>query len=271
MTITLLTDFGTADYFVASMKGVILSASPAAEMVDITHDIPAHDVESAAFVLEAASATFPEGTVHLAVVDPGVGSARRPLIVSGRHLFVGPDNGLLSFVYDRDPTAATFEVTAEHLFRHPVSRTFHGRDIFAPIAAALSLGVPPATLGRRIHDPVRLPPRVPERGPDGEISGRILHVDRFGNLVTSLPSATLPPGAPFRLRLGSQDIRRARSFYAEGPEGELFVIAGSAGYLEVSLMGASAAERLGVSRGDPLTLHPAEGGARPPMGPGGAA
>src|SRR5215207_9279919 len=168
--ITLLTDFGTADYFVGAVKGAILSVNPAAVIADITHEIPPQDIAAGAFTLLAAYKTFPAGTIHLTVVDPGVGSARRPIIVSaGEQFFVGPDNGLFSYIYDREPSHRAFHVTSDRYFRPEPSSTFHGRDIFAPIAAALSQGVATEEFGPEITDEVRLPSL--------EIPTRIIHID----------------------------------------------------------------------------------------------
>ena len=162
--ITLLTDFGTADYFVGAMKGVILSVNPDARIVDITHEIPPQDIAAAAFTLLAAYVAFPAQTIHLSVVDPGVGSARRPILVmAGEQFFVGPDNGIFSYVIDREPKALVFHVNNEEYFRDPVSATFHGRDIFAPVAGALSNGVKPEKLGAEIDDYVRLTPLAPDK------------------------------------------------------------------------------------------------------------
>src|SRR5215207_1942260 len=159
--ITLLTDFGTADYFVGAVKGAILSVNPAATIVDITHEIPPQDVAAGAFTLLATYKTFPAGTIHVAVVDPGVGSTRRPIIVSANEqFFVGPDNGLFTYIYDREPSPRTFHVTADRYFRPEPSTTFHGRDIFAPVAAALSNGVAPEEFGPEIDDEVRLAPSL---------------------------------------------------------------------------------------------------------------
>ncbi|HEU5459805.1 MAG TPA: SAM-dependent chlorinase/fluorinase [Pyrinomonadaceae bacterium] len=155
--ITLLTDFGTVDYFVGAVKGAILSVNPRVVIVDITHEIPPQDVEAAAFTLLASYQTFPLGTIHVAVVDPGVGSARRPIVVrAGKQFFVGPDNGIFTYIYDREPSHQVVHVTSEKYFRPSPSSTFHGRDIFAPVAAELSNGVKPEALGPRITDAVRL-------------------------------------------------------------------------------------------------------------------
>lgn len=240
--ITLLTDFGTADYFVGAMKGVILSINPQAVIVDVTHEIPAQDVAAGAFTLLAACDTFPSGTIHVAVVDPGVGSARRPVVVSaGNHLFVGPDNGIFTPIYEREPSYQAFHITATEYFRQPVSTTFHGRDIFAPIAAALSTGIDPAALGQRISDPVRF---------STSTQPQIIHIDRFGNLITNITRDKLPDRTG--LVVNGTVIRAFRSFFAEdvGAADEPFAIWGSAGFLEIAVNGRSAAQILRAKRGD---------------------
>jgi hypothetical protein len=239
--ITLLTDFGTADYFVGAMKGVILSINPQAVMVDITHDIPAQHVAAGAFTLLAAYDVFPEGTIHVAVVDPGVGSTRRPIVVSaGKHLFVGPDNGIFSYIYDRNPSFEAFHITAAKYFRQPVSNTFHGRDIFAPVAAALSTGVDPSSLGPRFSDPIQILKSV---------EPHIIHIDRFGNLITNITRDQFKDG--MRLVVNGKVISAHRSFFGEnvGEMDEPFAIWGSAGLLEIAVNGQSAAEVLGVEHG----------------------
>ena len=253
--VTLLTDFGTADYFVGAMKGVIISRAPGAPIVDLTHEIAPGDVRAAAFTLLAARDAFPEGTVHVAVVDPGVGSARRALVAAALgQLFVAPDNGLLSWVLDRDPGATVRAVTNGELFRRPLSATFHGRDLFAPVGASLAAGFDPAEVGPPIADPVRLPAHRPTRLPDGSLRATILHVDRFGNCVTSLTRDDAPAvGATLRVK--GHEIRATRRFYADGEGGDPFTIPGSAGFLEISVNGASAAERLGVAVGDEVVVN----------------
>ncbi|HEU0051999.1 MAG TPA: SAM-dependent chlorinase/fluorinase [Longimicrobium sp.] len=260
MIVTLLTDFGTADYFVGAMKGVILSAAPGATVVDITHEVPPQDVRAGAFTLLAAYGAFPPGTVHVAVVDPGVGSARRAIAAeAGGHRFVGPDNGLLSWLLERAGDARVAHLDRERFFRHPVSRTFHGRDVFAPVGAALAAGAALEEVGTEIGDWVRLDPLRPARDDDGGLRGTVLHVDRFGNVVTpftrdELPYEALAPGA--RIGIGGREVRSIRRFYAEGASapGEPFGIWGSAGFLEVSVFRGSAARLLGVAPGDPVTL-----------------
>jgi S-adenosylmethionine hydrolase len=258
MPVTLLTDFGASDYYVAAMKGVILGRNPQTPIVDITHEVPPQDVRTAAFVLFAVYDTFPRATVHTVVVDPGVGSPRRALIVAAAgQFFVGPDNGVFSYIYDCEPAARIFDIAGERLFREVVSTTFHGRDVFAPLAATLAGGADPTQLGERITDPVRLEPLRPTRSTDGSLCGRILHVDRFGNCVTNLTREDLPSEAMARgfcVTVRGHEVRSVRRYYAEpGPPGELFAIWGSAGFLEISADRASAAERLGVRADDPVT------------------
>jgi S-adenosylmethionine hydrolase len=261
MIITLLTDFSTADYFVGAMKGAILSVNRQAQIVDITHEIPAHDIEAGAFTLLAAYSSFPAQTIHVAVVDPGVGSARRPLLVATReHFFVGPDNGLFSYVRDHAADVRVYHLTNEKFFHATVSATFHGRDIFAPVAGALSKRVPPDALGELIEDYVRLAPLAPVRDGDDAWSARIIHIDRFGNLITNisrreLTEAQLEEGVI--LHIGGREISSFRKFYAaaEGaPDDELFAIWGSAGMLEIAANRASAAQLLDAACGQLVRL-----------------
>ncbi|HEX8072502.1 MAG TPA: SAM-dependent chlorinase/fluorinase [Pyrinomonadaceae bacterium] len=253
MLVTLLTDFGTRDYFVGAMKGALLAVNPRAVVVDLTHEIAAHDVHEGAFTLLAAYSAFPAGTVHVAVVDPGVGSARRALAVAaGAHLFVGPDNGLFSYVCERERDVRAFQLTNESFFRPAVSRTFHGRDIFAPVAGALSQGVAPEELGPVIADYVRLAPLAPARAADGTLLATVIHIDRFGNCVTNITRADLDEAAIARgawLQVGAHRVNSFRRFFAEGHEGEVFALWGSAGFLEIAAAQASAAGLLGIARG----------------------
>jgi S-adenosyl-L-methionine hydrolase (adenosine-forming) len=255
--ITLLTDFGTADYFVGAVKGAIFSVNPRAAIVDITHEIPPQDVEAAAFTLLAAYKTFPPRTIHVAVVDPGVGSARRPIIVSANEqFFVGPDNGIFTYIFDREPSHQTIHVTAERYFRSNPSSTFHGRDIFAPVAAALSNGVKPDEFGWVIKDEVRLAQSLePEVQKNGKVQARIIHIDRFGNCVTNI-SRDVFEGKSVSLLINGKTIRNFRNFYGEDSSrrGKLFAIWGSAGFLEISVNGGSAAKILRAKRGDAVVL-----------------
>jgi S-adenosylmethionine hydrolase len=256
--ITLLTDFGTSDHYVAAMKGVILGICPDAQLVDITHGIPAYNILDAAFTLSQAWRCFPPGTVHLVVVDPGVGSSRRALLAeAGGHLFVAPDNGVLTMVQRAAGGLKTRELKDRRFFRHPVSGTFHGRDIFAPVAAHLASGVPPPEFGDEMNDPVILPVGDPVEISPRVWTGTILHVDHFGNIVTNYPvelSSELAKDS-FEVRLGGYRIYQYYKDYISSAAGEVFLIEGSSGYLEISARQAHAASQVGGSAGDPLILR----------------
>lgn len=259
--VTLLTDFGTADYFVGALKGAILSVNARARIVDITHEIPAHDIQAGAFTLLAAYADFPPGTIHLSVVDPGVGSTRRPLLIETQsYFFVGPDNGLFSYVCEREQDVRVYQLTNEKFFRPFVSATFHGRDIFAPVAAALSNNVPPEAFGALVEDYARLAPLAPAREAGAAWLAEIIHIDRFGNLITNITRREMA-GKEFtrgaKLEIGGREISSFRQFYAEeaaGAAGELFAIWGSAGFLEIAANCASAARLLRAERGQTVRL-----------------
>jgi hypothetical protein len=249
--ITLTTDFGLRDPFVGIMKGVLLSICPSARLVDLTHEIPPHDVFAAGLALESATPFFPAATVHLAVVDPGVGSARRAIAVrAGGGYLVGPDNGLFTFALDGAGWTAV-SLTAPEYRLAEVGRTFHGRDVFAPAAAYLAAGVPLERLGPALTDPVRLPrPRC--RLEDGALVGEVLGVDRFGNLITSIPAARLAeiPGAgSVMLELAGRCLRGPVTAYAEIGEGETAFIEGSTGRLEIFVRVGSARDLIGAERG----------------------
>ncbi|HEV2914475.1 MAG TPA: SAM-dependent chlorinase/fluorinase [Pyrinomonadaceae bacterium] len=255
-----MTDFGVADYFVGAMKGAILWVSPGAQVVDITHEIPPQDIEAGAFTLLAVYRDFPAETVHVAVVDPGVGSSRRPLLVAGGgRFFVGPDNGIFGHIYEREADCRVYHLDRQEFFRQPVSSTFHGRDVFAPVAGALSNGIKPAALGREVADYVRLLPLAARRSADGSLDARVIHIDRFGNCVTNLARDPLTEemiesGA--RLILGEHEIKSFHSFYAEPGTlpGDVFAIWGSAGFLEVVALNSSAARLLNARRGQSVSL-----------------
>jgi len=262
--ITLTTDFGLDDPYVAAMKGVILSLNPAATIVDITHQVRPHQVAQAAFLLAQALPYFPRGTIHVVVVDPGVGTARRALAVATPEmLLVGPDNGALSAGLSEEtrrragpgPGATEVELAEGHravalrrrrYMRKPVSDTFHGRDIFAPMAAHLSLGVELEALGPAVGKVRALPHFRARRLPDGTLEGRVVHVDRFGNVVTDVRAEDLPKGR-VEVSIGGQRIEGLARTYEEEPE--LKALVGSAGYLEVAFRGGSAAYSLGVDVG----------------------
>lgn len=247
-TITLLTDFGAQDYFVGAMKGVILSINPAAKIVDITHEIPPQDIQAAAFNLLCCYETFSPGTIHVAVVDPGVGSTRKPILIEcAEQFFLGPDNGLFSWVCEREKQWRAIHLTNENFFRRPVSNTFHGRDIFAPIAAVLSKGIRLSELGEPLANIVQLESVEPKELGGGEIEGRVIHIDCFGNCVTNLrPENCLHMS---KIIINNFEITSFRQFFAEGGEGELFGMIGSAGFLEIAAQNASAATILKIERG----------------------
>ena len=255
--ITLLTDFGSADYFVGSVKGVILSINPRGQIVDISHEVPPHDIQFAAFTLGACFAEYPEGTVHLAVVDPGVGSSRRVIAVhAARHYFVGPDNGIFTFVYKRYPQARVFHADHPSFSRLLPSATFHGRDIFAPLAARLDLGQRVETVGHQIDDFVRLPVEDPSLDAEGKVSGEIIHIDRFGNCVTNLTKKHIEPGVAYSLSVGGAEVRLIAENYSDSKNaGEPVLYFGSAGYWEIGVWCDSAARTLRLSRGMSLKLH----------------
>ncbi|HKC64066.1 MAG TPA: SAM-dependent chlorinase/fluorinase [Pyrinomonadaceae bacterium] len=258
--ITLLTDFGTADYFVGAMKGVILTINPDASLVDITHEIAPQNILSGAFTLSAVYKNFPEGTIHVAVVDPGVGSHRRAIVVSARkQYFVGPDNGLFSFIFDEGKEARVFHATNEDYFHHPVSNTFHGRDIFAPVAAALSKGIRPEKLGPEITDYIRLPNLKPNLIGAGKLEASIIHIDRFGNCITNLTRRYITDewiARGLTLTVNGRKITSFRRFFAEETDASdnLFAIWGSAGYLEIASNRASAAEILRARTGQQILV-----------------
>lgn len=258
--VSLTTDFGLADHFVGTMKAVILGINPLAQFIDLSHQVISHDVFDGALTLGLAYPYFPAGTVHLVVVDPGVGSSRRPIIArTGQHTFVAPDNGVLSMVYEREASVEVRHVTADHYFLKPVSNTFHGRDVFAPIAAWLSRGIETEKLGDVITDYVRFVPPKPRRGDHGQVKGSIIKVDKFGNLITNIGAADLPEllaAAPpaFEIVLNQHKINQLYSSYSMGKAAEVFAIFGSSGFVEICQNRASAAKNLGAARGTELTI-----------------
>jgi len=257
--ITLTTDFGLNDHFVGAMKGVILHAAPEAEIIDISHAVQPFDILDGALTISQAYSYFPSGTVHVVVVDPGVGTARRPIILSGdRHSFVAPDNGVLSLVYEREERRSVRHVTAEHYFLQPRSNTFHGRDIFSPVAAYLAKGVEPARFGEEVTDYVRFAAPRPKPVDERTLRGVVLKVDRFGNLITNITPADIPrlfePAAAFKITVGKGQVTRICANYAEGGPGEAFGILGSMGYLEIAMNRGSAYQFLGAAKGSDVTV-----------------
>lgn len=256
--IALLSDFGTHDHYAGTMKGVMLGICPDATLVDITHDIAAHDVLGAALELSAAYRYFPAGTIFLAVVDPGVGSARRGIAAeAGDYKFVAPDNGVLSAVFRDVPPKRVVELTERRYARPTVSRTFEGRDRFAPAAAWLAKGIQLPALGRPVSDHHRIDIPVPQIG-DDEIAGGVLRVDRFGNLVTNIDRRAfekLVQGGRVQIVAGSQSVQRLVATYAEMPAGEVCALFGSTDHLELAANSVSAAATLSLGRGAAVTVR----------------
>jgi hypothetical protein len=266
--ITLTTDFGTVDGYAGAMKGVILSLAPHATIVDLSHDVPPHDVAAAAFCLANAARTFPAGTIHVVVVDPGVGGARRGVAVRGivdpdrariEQLFVAPDNGVLSLAVRVDLEVR--ELRSPSWRREPVSATFHGRDVFAVAAARLANGARPSEAGPEVGLEGRLAARPIERVYVdaeqmvlGRMTGSILHVDRFGNAITDLPANVLDFHGVKEVTVGALRFDRLRRTYEEVARGEPLAYLGSFGTLEIAVREGSASERYGLRRGDPVTV-----------------
>jgi S-adenosylmethionine hydrolase len=236
---------------------VILGIAPRTRLVDITHDIPPFELNQAAFVVAQAWHWFPKRTIHVVVIDPGVGSTRRPILVEAAgHRFIGPDNGVFTMIYDAAPHKVRV-ISNPKLMLPEVSRTFHGRDIFAPAAAHLARGAAPASFGKLIHDPIRSQMLVPREAAPHTWDGAILKVDHFGNLITNLHIDRLPElrTRPFRMKVGLAHIDRLALTFSETDIGELVVIVGSSGFLEISANQASAAHKLGCGAGAPVELE----------------
>ena len=258
--ITLTTDFGLSDHFVGTIKGVILGIVPEVEIVDICHSVQPFDVLDGALTLAQSYSYFPERTVHMIVVDPGVGTARRPIVVtSDRYHFVAPDNGVLSLIYGREERVHVRHVTAEHYFLQPLSNTFHGRDIFAPLAAYVAKGVDPAKFGDEVEDFVRFSAPRPKPVNERELRGVVLKVDRFGNLVTNftpedVPALFQPEPPPFKIVVGKREINEIKTTYSQGAPGEVFGILGSMGYLEIAANRGAAAQILSIGKGSDVNV-----------------
>jgi len=255
--ITLLTDFGLKDPYVASMKGVILSINPQCTLVDITHQVNSHDIKEGAFILGQAYSNFPKGTIHLSVVDPGVGSARKPiLIVTKNYFFVGPDNGLFTIALKAETVKQAVVLTNQKFFPSKISSTFHGRDIFAPVAAYLSLGVKPESFGPSIKSWHQIPFPDPAMKQE-KLIGEIVHVDAFGNLVSNIDRKSLlqfSKGGPFVIKIGKRTMRGLKKGYWEGRKDESMALIGSGGYLEISVREDNAQKAFNVKRGDKITV-----------------
>jgi S-adenosylmethionine hydrolase len=259
--ITLTTDFGVKDAFAASVKGVILKINPQAQIVDISHEIAPQDIWEAAYTLKSAYSHFPKGTVHLAVVDPGVGSGRRPIIaVTEGYYFVGPDNGLFSLIYKDAERLRVHHITSTHYFLPNAGPTFHGRDIFAPVAGWLAKGIPSGNFGEEITDFMKL--NVPAPKITGKsIEGHVVHIDRFGNIITDIMYKDIQPLLAEDADLGTasiilagREIKGLKKFYAEANPGEQGAIINSSGSLEVFMFKQNARATLAVKRGEAVRL-----------------
>jgi S-adenosyl-L-methionine hydrolase (adenosine-forming) len=259
--ITLTTDFGLNDHFVGAMKGVILEIAPEAQIVDISHAVQPFDILDGALTISQAYSYFPSGTVHMVIVDPGVGTARRPIVVTGeRHIFVAPDNGVLSLIYDREQRISVRHITAEHYFLQPRSNTFHARDIFSPVAANLSKGIAADRFGEEITDYIRFGAPRPKPVDERTLRGVVLKVDRFGNLITNITPQDAPQlfaAAPqdFKIAIGNKSqVTRICTSYSEGAPGEVFGILGSMGFLEVAANRGSAFQLTGAGKGSEVNV-----------------
>lgn len=253
--VTLTTDFGINDHYVGTMKGVIRKINPEAQIEDLCNAVHSFDVLDGALIIAEAYNFYPANTIHVVVVDPGVGSSRRPILVTTtNHIFVAPDNGVLSLVYEREERVSVREITSEHYFLQPLSATFHGRDIFAAVAGWLSKGVEVAKFGEEVTDYVRFAAPKPKPVNDKLLKGVVLKVDKFGNLITNFSQREVPylfveNPPPFKILVGKTEITKMRPNYASGTPGEIFGIIGSMGYLEIAANRGSAARVLGVDKG----------------------
>jgi len=256
--VTLTTDFGSADHYAGTMKGVILSRCPKAQVVDISHEVPPFNIYAGAYTVSQAAPFFPLGTIHVVVVDPGVGTARKPLLLEASgQFFVAPDNGVLSIIADRDPNWNAREITNSDLFLPSVSGTFHGRDVFAPSAAGLASGAGLEDIGPRLEKIELLPDLEPEATGQGEWRGRILSVDRFGNVITNFRSDRFPSleSHAFRLQFGSVAVSTIAKTFGEAAADQCFAYHGSSGYIEAGINQASAARKGGVGPGDQVRIY----------------
>lgn len=255
--VTLTTDFGLADHYVGAMKGVLYSINPAATIVDISNSVQSFDLLDGALTIAQSYSYYPKDTIHVVVVDPGVGTTRRPILAkAGTHYFVAPDNGVLSLVYEREERVEVRHITSSHYFREPVSQTFHGRDIFAAVAGWLSKGMEPAKFGEPIEDFVRFTAPRAKAGDANQLKGVVLKVDKFGSLITNITPGDVAGifGGEFKLTVGNATVTKLVSNYAEGAKGEVFAILGSGGFLEISVNKGSAAQAAQANKGSEVVV-----------------
>lgn len=256
--ITLITDFGLEDGYVGTMKGVILRINPEARIIDITHEVEAHNIFEAAFVLATVYRFYPRGSVHLVIADPGVGSKRKPILMETEdYYFVGPDNGVFTFVSEHSEIRRVTAISEPKYLLPRISDTFHGRDIFAPVAAYLTRGVDPWEFGRPLKkfEKLKIPRPQKKRR---ELLGEIIHIDKFGNLVSNITQESvgdLLPGKSYQIIVGGRKISRLSRSYSEAKKGEVLVIFGSSGFLEISVNQENASRALSLKKGDPIRLR----------------
>ncbi len=258
--ITLTTDFGVSDHFVGTMKGVILGIDPEAKIVDLCNAVGSFDVLDGAMTIAQAYSYFPADTIHMVVVDPGVGSARRPLLLTtSRHFFMAPDNGVLSLVMDKEERISVRHITATHYFLQPLSDTFHGRDVFSPCAAWMAKGVEPEKFGEEITDYVRFAIPKPKQVAERTIKGVVLKTDHFGNLITNLTPENAPylfaEGAQVKITVGQAIATHISHSYAQGQPGECFAVLNSMGYLEIACNRGAASHIAHAGRGAEVTVE----------------
>lgn len=258
--ITLTTDFGLTEHYVGAMKGVIYSIHPTVQLVDITNAVQSFDVLDGAIAIAQAYSYFPKDTVHVVVVDPGVGGPRRPILAHvGQYLFVAPDNGVLSLVYEREERVTVRHITSDHYFHQPVSQTFHGRDVFAPVAAYLSKGVDASKFGDEISDFVRFAAPKPKPAGANAWKGIVLKTDKFGNLITNITPLDIPQifdgaASAFKITVGKAEVTKLCSSYGQGAPGELFAILGSSGFLEISANKGAASRAAAADKGSEVAV-----------------
>ena len=270
--VTFTTDFGSSDHFVGTMKGVITSINPDAKIIDICNAVQPYDILDGALTLLQSYRYFPANTVHLVIVDPGVGTTRRPLLVTAeKHIFLAPDNGVLSLVYEREERLSVRHITAEHYFLQPVSHTFHGRDVFAAVAGWLSKGVEVTKFGDEITDFVRFAAPKPKAVNEKLMKGIVLKVDHYGNLITNLTPKEVPhlfdeEPPPFKILVGKHEVTKMKAVYAQGTPGEVFGILGSMGYLEIATNRGAANRAVGAEKGSEVGVLFEDAHAAAPAG-----
>ena len=259
--ITLTTDFGESSYFAAVIKGVIANINPEVRVIDITHGVNHHDILEGAFILKCAYKYFPRRTVHMAVVDPGVGSERNPILVTtDNYYFIGPDNGIFSYIYEEEIVSSVYKITEEHYFLTPVCPTFHGRDLFAPVAAYFTKGVPINYFGEQVESYKRLPLPQPKMVGENVLQGRIIYIDRFGNLITDIRREHFDdiqfkaPGKKAMVRIANKNLGELQEYYAQAPPGRPAALIGSSNHLEIFVNQGQAGQLLGASKGEAVEV-----------------